>query len=86
MALFPPTPVPTPRGAVLGTISTVAELGALVKCLRAQQHVTQQALAAFAGTGERFVVDLERGKPTVQLDKVLLVLDSLGLQLAVTER
>jgi hypothetical protein len=31
------------------------------------------------GTGLRFVVDLERGKPTCQIGKTLDVLQSLGL-------
>ena len=34
-------------------------------------------------TGQRFVIDLERGKPTVQLQKVLAVLDLLGLELVI---
>ncbi|WP_181869921.1 hypothetical protein [Halomonas sp. DQ26W] len=33
-----------------------------------------------AGTGNRFIVDLERGKPTLQLQKVLDVLDLMGIE------
>ena len=36
-----------------------------------------------SGTGNRFVVDLERGKPTLQLQKVLDMLDLLGLEVRV---
>jgi len=36
-------------------------------------------LAGLAGTGIRFVSDLENGKGTVQLQKVLAVLQTLGL-------
>ncbi|WP_454727925.1 MULTISPECIES: helix-turn-helix transcriptional regulator [Cupriavidus] len=78
--------VPTVPRAVLGAVASSVDLGELVKRLRTQQRITQQALAEWAGTGERFIVDLERGKPTVQLDKILKVLDTLGARLAVMER
>ena len=32
-----------------------------------------------SGTGQRFVIDLERGKPTCQIGKTLQVLQALGL-------
>ena len=38
-------------------------------------------MAAAAGVGVRFLVELEGGKPTVRLAKVLAVLDALGLRL-----
>jgi transcriptional regulator with XRE-family HTH domain len=44
----------------------------------------QDQLAAAAGVGLRFLVELERGKPSVRLAKVLAVLDALGCRLQVT--
>ncbi|HEY0820822.1 MAG TPA: helix-turn-helix transcriptional regulator [Rhizobacter sp.] len=86
-APFSPSPGASPANrAVLGTVVSTLDLGEVVKRLRTQQRITQEALAEWAGTGERFIVDLERGKPTVQLDKVLKVLDTLGARLAVMER
>jgi transcriptional regulator with XRE-family HTH domain len=41
----------------------------------------QDEFAAAAGVGLRFVVELERGKPTVQLGLVLAVLGAAGLDL-----
>ncbi len=35
------------------------------------------------GTGLRFIVDLEKGKPTCQTGKMLQILQALGLDLAV---
>ena len=32
-----------------------------------------------SGTGLRFVIELERGKPTCQIGKILQVLQTLGL-------
>jgi y4mF family transcriptional regulator len=45
--------------------------------------LTQADVARMGQTGQRFVVDLERGKPTVQLQKVLTLLDLLGLELVI---
>ena len=46
----------------------------------------QDELAAAAGVGLRFLVELERGKPTVQLGRTLAVLAAVGLDLQVVAR
>lgn len=46
----------------------------------------QDELAAAAGVGLRFLVELERGKPTVQLGRTLSVLAAVGLDLRVVAR
>jgi y4mF family transcriptional regulator len=66
------------------THMTVEELGAIVRKARVAQGLHQDQLAAAAGVGLRFLVELERGKPTVRLAKVLAVLDALGCRLEVT--
>jgi y4mF family transcriptional regulator len=63
---------------------TVEELGAIVRQARLAQGLRQDQLAAAAGVGLRFLVELERGKPTVRLVKVLAVLNVLGCRLEVT--
>lgn len=65
---------------------TPADLGQTVRRTRKAQGLRQDELAAAAGVGLRFVVDLERGKPTVQLARALAVLDALGLRLQITDR
>ncbi|MEC9482419.1 MAG: type II toxin-antitoxin system Y4mF family antitoxin [Halomonas sp.] len=62
------------------------DLGKLVRQLRVEQGLLQIDLAGLAGTGNRFIVDLERGKPTLQLQKVLDVLDLLGLEVIVKHK
>lgn len=62
--------------------STVA-LGVLVREQRQSLALKQLDVAGLGNTGNRFIVDLERGKPTVQLQKVLDVLDLLGLEVVV---
>jgi y4mF family transcriptional regulator len=56
-------------------------LGESVRLARKGQGLLQEELAGVAGVGTRFIVELEAGKPTLQLDKVLLVLGTLGLTL-----
>ncbi len=60
---------------------TPALLGAEVRRLRKRLKVTQRDLALTSGTGLRFISELEKGKPTCQLGKVLCVLNTLGVDL-----
>ena len=46
--------------------------------------MTQQTLALTSGTGIRFVIDLEKGKPTCQIGKALAILNTLGIQMTLT--
>ncbi|MCY3837597.1 MAG: helix-turn-helix transcriptional regulator [Gammaproteobacteria bacterium] len=57
---------------------TPAEIGDIVRATRKATGLRQYELAGAAGVGLRFVVDLEAGKPTAQIGKVLQVLDALG--------
>ena len=58
-------------------------VGKLVQAERKRQGLTQLQLAGLANTGIRFVSDLENGKGTVQLQKLLAVIAALGLGLYV---
>ena len=60
------------------------KLGQVVRHERKAQGLRQAELAAAARVGIRFIVDLEAGKPTLQLEKVLHVLATLGCDVAVT--
>ncbi len=55
-----------------------ATIGQIVREERKTLGLRQAELAAASGVGVRFLVDLERGKPTVQLGRVLAVLAALG--------
>lgn len=61
-------------------------IGQAVRTARKGMGLTQPELAAAAGVGVRFLVELERGKPTVRLDRMLAVLDALGLELQIGPR
>ena len=48
---------------------TPEKIGTLVRKTRKAVGVTQESLALTSGTGLRFIIDLEKGKPTCQLGK-----------------
>lgn len=57
-----------------------------LRARRKQLGLRQRELADLAGTSERFIRELEHGKPSVRLDKVAAVLDVLGLELRAERR
>ena len=63
---------------------TAKDIGEIVRKARKSLGVTQKALALTSGTGLRFVIDLEKGKETCQLGKVLTVLNTLGIGITLT--
>lgn len=67
-------------------ITSVQELGNLVRECRVAQKMTQADILGLANTGNRFIVELENGKPTVQFQKVLDVLDTLGLEMVIQKK
>ena len=75
-------PVGHPIGAETPIRSSV-ELGAVMREQRKRLALKQLDLAGLGNTGNRFIVDLENGKPTVQLQKVLDLMDLLGLEVIV---
>ena len=52
-----------------------------VKAVRETLGATQRQLALAAGTGLRFIIDLEHGKPTCETGKTLDVLNALGVRM-----
>ena len=57
------------------------EFGAAIRNQRKALGWTQTELAARSGTGERFIVELESGKPSCQLEKSLIVARTVGLEI-----
>jgi y4mF family transcriptional regulator len=65
-------------------MKTTEQIGTAIRMRRKQLKITQKELAMTCGTGLRFIVDLEKGKPTCQLGKTLQVLHALGLAIETT--
>lgn len=62
-------------------ILTAQAFGQLIRNTRKKSKLTQSELAAASGIGVRFVRELEKGKPSCQLGKALLVAQMLGIKL-----
>ena len=73
----------TPHGCrtMLITVSSPQQLGLLVRATRKTQKPRMDDLAGSAGVGPVFVREVERGKETVQLGRVLHLLSELGIEL-----
>lgn len=67
-------------------VTTTKGLGDLIRFHRDSQKMTQGDILGLANTGNRFIVELENGKPTVQFQKVLDVLDALGLEVIIQRK
>jgi y4mF family transcriptional regulator len=63
---------------------TPKQVGQLVRNARKSLGATQKDLALTSGTGLRFIIELEQGKATCQLGKVLTVLHTLGISMQLT--
>jgi HTH-type transcriptional regulator/antitoxin HipB len=62
---------------------TARSLGQAIRRRRVAAGLTQRQLAAACGVGERFVVELEKGKESCRLGLALRVADAIGLMLEV---
>lgn len=69
-----------------GNIENATDIGKCVRAQRKAQGATQPQFAALCGVGVRFISELENGKSTMELGKVLKVLKCLGLQLKLQPR
>lgn len=62
-------------------VKSVADLGLLARATRRSNRLRLDDVAGSADLGPVFVGDVERGKETVQLGRVLRLLDELGIEL-----
>lgn len=67
-------------------MATAADIGMAVRKKRKEDGLTLADTAALCGVGYRFMSDLENGKETVQVGKVLRVLTALGLDMTIAAR
>ena len=69
-----------PNGKVEVAVDSQA-FGVMIARARKALGLTQRDLALAINTGERFIVDLEAGKPTAQLGKALAAAKAVGIHL-----
>ena len=60
-------------------IRKMEDVAEIVRRTRKAQKISQTVLSQASNVGLRFVGDIERGKPTIQFDKLMAVLTSLGI-------
>ncbi|MGB0740099.1 MAG: helix-turn-helix domain-containing protein [Planctomycetaceae bacterium] len=67
-------------------ITDAVQLGQLLRQRRKEAGLTLRDAAGMVGVGVRFLSELERGKPTVQIGLALQVLQMFGLELHISVR
>lgn len=77
---------PNGNSSTSWVVHAAADVGQIVRAQRHALNLRQIDLAGIGNTGNRLIVDIEKGKPTVQLQKVLDVLDLLGLEVVVRQK
>lgn len=60
--------------------------GETIRKFRKKQGLTQIQLSAMANVSPRFIGELEKGKPTIELEKALYVAWMLGIELTVSDK
>ena len=77
-------PIHSIQGPVMQIpIHSVTDLGIAIRAVRHQQGLRLDDTAGSAGVGHVFLREVERGKETVQLGRVLQVLHELGIHLSI---
>lgn len=72
----PPAAVPVASAPV-----TIGDIGKRVRAARKAMGMTQQRFADLAGVGRRFLIELEQGKPSLEVGRVLAVCHAAGIKL-----
>ena len=67
-------------------LKDISAIGAKIRSIRKAQGVSQETLAGLAGTGQRYISELERGKETARMREMLKVLDALGAGLYIADQ
>jgi transcriptional regulator with XRE-family HTH domain len=70
-------------GATQGASETRWVVARNVRCLRREQHLSQEALAGLAGMHRTFIGHVERAETNVSLDTLDRVADALGFAVSV---
>ncbi|WP_313456540.1 transcriptional regulator [Stenotrophomonas sp.] len=61
-------------------VKTPEDIGEIIRKVRKNQGIRQDDLAGYIDSSHVFMRDAERGKPSVQLGRVMRALDELGIK------
>ena len=70
----------------MGKLRDISAIDAKIRSIRKAQGVSQETLAGLAGTGQRYISEIERGKETARIREMLKVLDALGAGLYIADQ
>lgn len=62
------------------------EIAELVRRRRQDLGLTQSELADLSEVSERLIRDIEQGRPTIRIDKLLALLEVLGLEVLIERK
>jgi HTH-type transcriptional regulator/antitoxin HipB len=75
-----------PKSFPYGKVRNVGDIGGAIRAKRTAIGMRQEQLAALAGVGPRFLSEIENGKESAEVGKVLHVLHRLGLEVSIRPR
>ena len=75
-----------PKPFPYGKVRNVGDIGGAIRAKRTAIGMRQEQLAALAGVGPRFLSEIENGKKSAEVGKVLHVLHRLGLEVSIRPR
>lgn len=67
-------------------ITDVKALGKQLRDIRKKKGLSQQYISDFTGLSVSFISDLENGKATAEIGKILLYTQTLSIDLSMNER
>ena len=67
-------------------ITDSKSLGQAIRVRRKELNYTQAYLSELTGLSATFISDLERGKPTAEIEKTIRLINILGMDLLVERR
>lgn len=67
-------------------VTDVPGIGKAIRDRRKELHYTQAFLAEFSGLSVSFISDIERGKETAEIGKILFLINLLGMDIDISPR
>lgn len=67
-------------------VTSTKAIGDLVRKARKASGITQADMAGLSGSGNRFIVDAENGKSTIQAQKLIDLIGLVGLEVVIRKK
>lgn len=68
------------------TVTTAGDVGRVIRERRKEYGITQKQAAGMCNVGVRFLSELENGKPSLEFDKIMRVLQAFGFHCVIKGR